>query len=75
MTLREFLLHKTAIGELCIIRDQGWVISSCWIDAEDLFLIHPNIGNREVKKDSWGKIDVVNKFEQGVSVPCHYIDI
>lgn len=75
MTLREFLLHETAVGELCIIRDQGWIISSYWIDIEDLFLVHPKISIREVKNDSWGEIKVVNKFEQKTSVPCHYIDI
>ena len=75
MELREFLLRKTRVGELCMIREEGWIIASYWIDNEDLFLIHPKIAKRKVKKDQWGHIYITNNFGAQTQVVCHYIDI
>lgn len=43
MILRDFLHKKTNAKELCIIREDGWIIASCWIDYEDLFAIPQNL--------------------------------
>ena len=46
ITLYEFLLHKTQSLELCAICECGWVTSTCWIDYEDLFRVHPQLRDR-----------------------------
>lgn len=50
MILRDFLHKKTNAKELCIIREDGWIIVSCWIDYEDLFVIPQNLSQKAVKK-------------------------
>lgn len=75
MTLYEFLRHKTQCYELCVIRDSGWIVSSCWIDDEDLFRIPPKLADEEVKGDSWGYLHIVNENGAAIKVPCHYVDI
>lgn len=37
MTVIEFCVKKTQVGELCVFRSDGWIIGSTWIDHEDLF--------------------------------------
>ena len=75
MTLCEFLRTKTNALELCAIRESGWIVATCWIDYEDLFLVHPNIANKEVKLDVWDYLSIVNKNNAEIKVPCHYIEI
>lgn len=41
MTVVEFCLRKTQVQGLCVIREDGWIVSTVWIDHEDLFAIHP----------------------------------
>ena len=61
MKLFAFLRYKTNANELCVIREGGWIIDACWIDYEDLFLVHPKIADKEVKKDEWDYLPVVNE--------------
>lgn len=75
MILSDFLRHKTNARELCVICDCGWIVATCWIDNEDLFLINQNLVYKEVLKDSWGTLLVVNERNDEVRIPCHYIDI
>lgn len=75
MKLFEFLRYKTNANELCAIREGGWIIDACWIDCEDLFLVHPKIAYKEVKKDEWGYLFVANENNAKIKIPCHYIDI
>ena len=76
MTVQEFLLHHTQIGELCVIRDGGWIVATAWIDSEDLFAgnVAPGIRNLTIQSDSWGTIGVRDKNGQQTKIPCHYID-
>lgn len=74
MTVREFCLKKTQVGELCVFRDEGWIIGSTWIDHEDLFTMSNAISNKEVKSDEWGTLTVTTKHGDKIDVPCHYID-
>lgn len=75
MILRDFLHKKTNAKELCIIREDGWIIVSCWIDYEDLFVIPQNLSQKAVKKDEWGYISIVNENNAEIKIPCHYIDV
>lgn len=38
ITIRDFLLFKTAVHELCVILDNGYLLFTCYIDNEDLFI-------------------------------------
>lgn len=75
-TVSEFLLHNTQVGELCVIRDQGWVVATVWIDSEDLFAgyLGEAVRGWTVQSDSWGTIGVYDKNGQQTRIPCHYID-
>lgn len=75
MTVREFCRHKTQALELCIIRESGWIVHSVWIDYEDIFVLSNQYENKEVIKDEWGTILIVDKNGNKIDVPCHYIDV
>lgn len=74
MTVIEFCLKKTQVGELCVFRGDGWIISITWIDHEDLFTIDNEIMNKEVKSDEWGTLTITTEHGDKIGVPCHYID-
>lgn len=74
MTVREFCLKKTQVGELCVFRDDGWIVGSAWIDHEDLFTMSSSIKNKKVKSDEWGELAVTTEHGDKIQVPCHYID-
>jgi hypothetical protein len=75
MRLIEFLQNKTNVKELCVIRDSGWIVASCWIDYEDLFYIPSRLVDKVVKKDEWGYIPIVNENNAEIKIPCHYVDV
>jgi hypothetical protein len=77
MTLREFLRTKTNVQELCVIREDGWIVASFWIDHEDLFChyLSKELGSRKVKLDCWDYISVVNVNNACIKIPCHYIEV
>ena len=77
MTLKEFLLKKTKVGELCIITDCGYKVGAVWIDHEDLWLgsMHHTLLLHEVKEDCWGSLIVTGKDGIHDVAPAHYIAI
>lgn len=77
MTLSEFLLKKTQPLELCVIRNNGWIVASCYIDHEDLFegYMDNQLANLEVKGDEWGVINTRYRDGKIIQIPCHYIDV
>ena len=75
MKLIDFLLNKTNVKELCVIRDSGWIVASCWIDYEDLFYIPSRLVDKMVKKDEWGYLPIVNENNAEIKIPCHYVDV
>ena len=75
MKLAEFLWHKTNVKELCVIRDCGWIVASCWIDYEDLFAIPERLSSKDVKSDSWDYLSIVNENNAEIKIPCHYVDV
>ena len=40
MTVGEFCRRKTQPKELCVIRIDGYITATAWIDYEDLFAIN-----------------------------------
>lgn len=77
MKLIEFLLKKTQSGELVVIRDTGYIVTTTWIDIEDLFarsLTH-ELSNKVVRSDEWGELKVTTQHGDKVSYPCHYVDV
>lgn len=74
-TLRDFLHKKTNARELCVIRDSGWIVASCWIDYEDLFAFPQRLADSLVKKDEWGYLSIVNENNAEIKIPCHYVDV
>jgi hypothetical protein len=77
MNVSEFCHEHTQVGELVVIRDDGYIVAAVWIDHEDLFSTHinPGIATQQIKKDSWGKLNVTTEHGNHVLMPCHYIDI
>lgn len=75
MTLWEFLRKKTEARELCVIRESGYIVASCWIDYEDLFHVPPRLADKEIKEDEWGYLTIVNKNNAELKIPCHYVDV
>lgn len=75
MKLIDFLRNKTNVKELCVIRDSGWIVASCWIDYEDLFYIPSRLVDKMVKKDEWGYLPIVNENNAEIKIPCHYVDV
>lgn len=75
MTLKEFLLHHTMVKELCVIRDCGYTVASCWIDYEDLFYIPQKLKDKEVKSAEWGYLSIVNENNAEMKIPCRYVNV
>lgn len=77
MTLSEFLLKKTQVLELCVIRDGGWIVASFYIDHEDLFarFLDNTLSRMVVNGDEWGVINTTYKDGKVIQIPCHYIDV
>lgn len=77
MTVKEFLLSKTHIGELCMVTSKGWPVTTVWIDCEELIAlnaINSDVKRKIVKSDSYGEIKIRNHDGSYINVPCHYID-
>lgn len=74
MKVEKFCLTETQVGELCVFRDNGWIIGSTWIDHEDMFTIHNEIARKEMKSDEWGMLTITTEHGDKIQIPCHYID-
>lgn len=74
MTVAEFCLRHTQVGELCVFRRDGWLIGAAWIDHEDLFTIHESIKDQEVKSKEWGTLPIVTEHGDEIQMPCHFVD-
>lgn len=74
MTVMEFCRCSTQVGELCAIREDGWIKTCAWIVYEDMFAIPDSIRNKEVKSDEWKVLPIVTEHGDTINIPCHYID-
>ena len=74
MTVVQFCLTKTQVGELCVFRSDGYILGSTWIDNEELFTINHIIRDKKVKSDEWGTLEITTEHGDKIQIPCHYID-
>lgn len=77
MKLSEFLQKQTQALELCVIRDNDWIVATYFIDHEDLFCHHLDhkLSDKEVKRDKWDWLTIVNENGAETQIRCHYIDV
>lgn len=75
MTLREYLLHETESGELCVIRDSGYIVEAAYIDHEDLFIGSINHADKIVQNTEWGFLEIYVPGNPRQAIPVHYINI
>ena len=59
MKLREFLRNNTKIGDVVLIRKEGWQIGCTRIDNGGLFMLslHPDILDEEVRHYEYAERD------------------
>lgn len=74
MTVGEFCLIKTQVGELCVLRECGYIRETRYIDHENLASMNDRIQNAEVKFDEWGTFTITTEHGDKIQIPCHYID-
>ena len=74
MTVVQFCLTQTQVGELCVFRSDGYILGSTWIDNEDLFTINHIIRDKKVKSDEWGTLEITTEHGDKIQIPCHDID-
>ena len=75
MKLRDFLRKKTNVKELCVIREDGWIVASVWIDYEDLFHVPHKLADKVVKSDEWDYLSIINENNAEIKIRCHFIDV
>lgn len=75
MTVKEFCMRHTKVGELVVIRDCGYIVHEVWIDIEDIFVLSKKYAEKEVKKDEWGYLQITTEHGDKIMVPCHYLDV
>lgn len=44
-----------------MVRRDGWIISSTWIDHEDLFTMCESIKDQKVKSDEWNSLPIITE--------------
>ena len=75
--LRDFLLYGTVCYELCVIRCDGWVVATAWIDDEDLFIRHMDqkLLDKDVLEDRWGSFRTVRDNGIPQTITAHIVEI
>ena len=74
MTVVQFCLTKTQVGELCVFRSDGYIHGSTWNNKKNLFTINHIKKKKKVKSDEWGTLEITTEHGDKIQVPCHYID-
>ena len=73
MTVGEFCLNETQVGELVAILVDGWIACTTWINAENLFILDTQIDCKHVVRAEWGYIKITDKNGENVEIPCHKV--
>ena len=75
--LKDFLLKETEAKTLCLITENGYIISTAYIDYEDLFIryMNPELLKKEVKKIKWETLVIVNSDGHSCLIPSLSIEI
>ena len=68
MTIRDFLLKHTKVGEVVVFRASGWYTGLTMIDHEDLFIHHFTskfLGEtvKKVERNQWFEINPGTKIQ------------
>lgn len=77
MSLYTFLMRSTEVGELCVIREFGYICAVVLIDYQDIFnqYLSTELKDKPVKHHEWGLLPIVDEDNVQNKVPCHYIDV
>lgn len=77
MLLKDFLLKKTKAQTLCSITENGYIISTVYIDYEDLFMryMNPELLKKEVKEIKWISLTIADSGGYLHLIPCLSIEI
>ena len=75
LSVGEFCRTKTEVFQLCVIRDCGWIVETCWIDYEDIFRLSKETSEKKVKDYEFGTLPIRNHNGKKLEVPCLYIDV
>lgn len=75
MTVKEFLRKEVQVHELCIIKENGYIIETAYVDWGDLFLTNLNTKDREVKESYVGGLQVRDSMSQISFVPVRIIEV
>jgi len=74
ITVQQFCMEKTQVGELVVFVYDGYISGTTYIDIEDLFEIPERIATAKVVSDNWGYLRITTEHGDRVDVPCHCID-
>ena len=77
MLLKDFLLKKVKAQTLCSITENGYIISTVYIDYEDLFMryMDSKLLKKEVKEIKWISLTIVTSSDHSCVIPCLSIEI
>ena len=74
MTVSKFCREHTQVHQLCVIRLDGWIVETVWIDSEDIFRVTRLSADSEVKKTEFGELPIKTEHGDVIHIPCLYID-
>lgn len=78
MTVKEYLLNKAMIDELCLIRVNGFIMQTIYVEWKGTFLSGvPQLFdiNQEIKHMSTGAIPVRDRENKVTFVPATFIEV
>ena len=75
MTVIQYYREEAKWRDLVIIRANGWVRCSAYIEHKNLLRLPPDIANAEVFGAERGWIRIANRLGGLEDAPCIYLDI
>lgn len=75
MTVIQYCREEAKRRDLVIIRANGWVRCSAYIEHKNLLRLPPDIANAEVFGAERGWIRIANRLGGLEDAPCIYLDI
>lgn len=75
MTVIQYCREEAKWRDLVIIRDNGWVRCSAYIEHKNVLRLPPDIANTEVIRSKRSNIDIATRAGGAWSSPCVYLDI
>lgn len=75
MTVIQYCREEAKWRDLVIIRANGWVRCSAYIEHKNLLRLPPDIAEAEVIRSKRSYIDIATRAGGAWSSPCVYLDI